>query len=124
MIEISKAVIEKEGKYLLLKRASHSKSYPDLWDFTGGKDDPGETHEESVIRETQEETSFVIDPGKEIKTIPYKDEKHDLLFHYFVPQPVEGEIKLSDDHSEYKWFSLEEIKILELHPAVRLYFGM
>ena len=61
MLEVSKSVISKEGKYLLLKRADHSRNFPSLWDFAGGKDDLGETPKESVVRETLEETCFEID---------------------------------------------------------------
>ena len=122
MIEVSKAVFEKEGKYLLLKRASRSRSYPDLWDFPGGKHDPGETPQESVLRETKEETGYEIEPGEEVLTKEYHDEKHDIIFHYFTPKIIAGELKLSDDHSEFRWVAKEELNDLELHPAVRLFF--
>lgn len=122
MIHISKAVISEGGKYLLLKRASGSPNYPGAWDFTGGKDDPGETPEESVVRETKEETSLDIKPGKEIKSAAYKDREHDLFFHYFIPESVSGSVKLSSDHSEYKWLPKEDIEKLTLHPSVTLFF--
>ena len=122
MIEISKSVIQKNGKFLLLKRASHSKSYSDMWDFAGGKHDPGETPTQAVIRETKEETSFDIEPGNEIRTEEYHDEKHDLLFHYFTPKILSGDLTLSPDHSDFKWLSKEEMKDFELHPSVKLFF--
>ncbi|MFA5022303.1 MAG: NUDIX domain-containing protein [Patescibacteria group bacterium] len=122
MIEISKAVIQKNGKFLLLKRASHSKSYPNMWDFAGGKHDAGETPEQSVIREVKEETAFDLDPGPEVKTIHYQDEQFDLLFHYFIPKNISGSLKISPDHSEYKWFTKKEVNFLKLHPAVKEYF--
>jgi len=122
MIEISKSVIQKDGKFLLLKRALSSKSYPGMWDFAGGKHDPGETPEQAVIRETREETSYEIDPGKEIKKEEYHDEQHDLLFHYFVPTVLSGKLKLSYDHSEFKWVTKSEMENFELHPSVKLFF--
>ena len=122
MIEISKAVIQKNGKFLVLKRAAHSKTYPSLWDFAGGKHDPGETPEQSVIREAKEETAFNIDPGSEVKTIRCQNEQFDFLFHYFIPKIISGDFKISPDHSEYKWMAKEEIILFELHPAVKEYF--
>ncbi|MCK5629660.1 MAG: NUDIX hydrolase [Nanoarchaeota archaeon] len=121
MIEISKSVIQKDSKFLLLKRASHSKSYPDMWDFAGGKHDPGETPEEAAIRETKEETSYDIEPGIEIRTEEYHDKKHDLLFHYFTPKILSGDLTLSPDHSDFKWLSKKEMKSFELHPSVKLF---
>ena len=123
MVEISKAIFEKNGRYLLLQRASHSQSYPDLWDFPGGKHEPGETSQQSVIREVKEETSFDIEPGEEIKLAAYKDDKHDLLFHYFIPSSVSGELKLSPDHSDYKWVEIKELNGLTRHPSVVLFFA-
>ena len=121
MIEISKAVIIRGDKYLLLKRASRSRAYPDKWDFAGGKHEPGETPEQAVVRETKEETALSINPGKELKKEEYHDKKYDLLFHYFIPT-FSGEIRLSDDHSEYRWISKEDIKDFDLHPSVRMFF--
>lgn len=120
MIEISKAVIQKNKKFLLLKRCTVS--YPDTWDFAGGKHDPSETPVQSVIRETKEETNLDIDPGPEIKKIHYQDEKFDLLFHYFEPKIVSGDFKISPDHSDYKWVTKNEIEFLKLHPSVSEYF--
>ena len=120
MIEVSKAVIQKNGKFLLLKRATVS--YPNTWDFPGGKHDPAETPEQSVIRETKEETSFNIVPGPEVRTIHYQDEQFDLLFYYFIPKIISGDLKISPDHSEYRWLTEKEINSLELHPAVKEYF--
>jgi len=107
MIEISKAVIQKNGKYLLLKRATIS--YPETWDFAGGKHDLDETPEQSVIREVKEETGFDITPGLEIKTVHYQDNQFDLLFHYFVPKTISGKLIISPDHSEYKWVTRKDI---------------
>ncbi len=124
MLEISKAVIQKDGKYLLLKRASNALSFPGLRDFTGWKDDPGETHTQSVMREVKEETSYDIIPWDEMKRAEYHDKKYDLSFHYFIPASVRGEIRLSDEHSDLLRATLEEIKNLELHPSVPLFFDL
>ena len=124
MIHISKSIIQKNGKYLLLKRASHSKSFPDTWDFAGGKHDPGETSEQAVTRETKEETCYDINPGNEIRTEEYHDKKHDLLFHYFIPKIISGNLKLSSDHSDFIWIPKENLKEFELHPSVKLFFDL
>ncbi len=118
--KISKAVIEKDGKYLLLKRATSS--YPDTWDFTGGINDKNETSTEAVIRETKEETALDIEPGEEIKKAFYVDDNFELTFHYFIPESISGTLKLSNDHSEYIWKTKEELKELDLHPSVSKFF--
>lgn len=124
MLKISKAIIIKDSKYLLLKRAPISASFPDLWDFAGGKHDLNETSVDSVIRETKEETSFDIKPGEIEKELEYHDEKFDLIFYFFNIKSYSGNLKLSTDHIEYLWLSKEEIKKYKLHPSVKLYFNL
>lgn len=121
--EISKAVIKKDGKYLLLKRAPHSKNFPKMWDFAGGKHNLGETSLESVVRETKEETNIDIKPGEEIKTEEYNNGKYELIFHYFIPSAMLGELKLSNDHSDFIWVSKEKLMNFKLHPSVKLFFN-
>lgn len=122
MIEISKSVIQRGDKYLLLRRAAHCRSYPNLWDFPGGKHDPGETPEQAVIRETKEETSYDIEPGKEVKQEKYRDKQHHLLFHYFIPERVSGKLELSSAHSDFVWIERGEMQDYGLHPSVKLFF--
>ena len=122
MQEVSKSVLIKNGKYLIMKRAQSSVSYKLLWDFAGGKHDQGEDPLNAVVRETKEETGFDIVPGEEIKTSEYHDDDHDLLFHYFIPKKYTGELKLSHDHIDAVWVSLEEMKNYDLAPSVKTYF--
>ncbi len=122
MIEISKAIIKKDDKYLLIKRASHSKSFPGTWDFPGGKIDPGETPGQAVVRGTMEEISFKIEPEEELKIAEYHDDEYNLLFYYFIPEVISGELKLSSEHSDFMWVTEEGAKELELNPCVELFF--
>lgn len=122
ILELGKAVIQKEDKYLLLKREPDAEDYQNLWDFAGGRLDPGETPVDAVIRETYEESALKIIPSSEIKEIKYEEEKRILIFHYFEPKSYEGEFKLSSEHTEYAWFTKEELDKLEVHPSVSEYF--
>ena len=82
ILELSKIIIKKENKYLIIKRTHLSKHYPNKWDFPGGKIDPGETPTQASIREAKEETNFEISPSKEIFFIEYFDETHHLGFSH------------------------------------------
>ncbi|MBI4895872.1 MAG: NUDIX domain-containing protein [Candidatus Aenigmarchaeota archaeon] len=124
MIKISKAVIQKDNKFLLLKRSPNSHGYRNTWDFAGGRDEKGETPEQSVIRETKEETSYDIVPGHHVRKEEYHDKEFDLSFHYFIPIKVSGSLKLSKDHTEFLWVSRKDIKKLKLHPSVKMFFDL
>tara|TARA_Y100000294_G_scaffold133869_1_gene126417 strand:+ start:13 stop:288 length:276 start_codon:yes stop_codon:yes gene_type:complete len=88
MTKIAKSVIQKEGKYLVILRSPNAKAYPNLWDFPGGKFEPGETPEQTVVRETKEEVALEIEAGPMLRIGEYHDDKHDLLFHYFAPKVI------------------------------------
>jgi len=122
-LEIAKAVIEKNGKYLLGLRELDARSYPEKWDFFGGQLDSGETPEDSVVREAKEETTLDITPNQKVKETVYEDAEYVLKLHYYQSTVISDvEIKLSTEHTEYQWFSKAEISNLQLHPSVSVYF--
>lgn len=124
MIEISKAIIKKDNRFLLLKRRPDSQTFPDTWDLPGGKHDEGESPRQAVVRETREETGYDIDPGEEIKKDWYRDGDAEYLYHYFITHHIQGELRLSTDHTASLWLTMEEMKGYPLHPSVRTYFLM
>ena len=121
--QISKAVIEKEGKFLLLLRRDGN-SYPNMWDFAGGKLDPGETPEQACIREVSEETHQKISELQALGEKEYSDDVRAITFYYFSPEKIEGDVVLSKDHDDFGWFTLEDIKIMPKHPSLLCYFNL
>lgn len=126
MIKPQKAVIKRDGKYLLLLRAAHLATFPEHWDFPGGRLDPGETKEEAVIREVFEETSLAIENPKVvgIYNLEIKKVGFGLVeFTIHTTSNAKGEVKLSDEHTDFKWLTKDEIlEITNLHPYIRDYF--
>ena len=104
-----------EGKYLLIKRSD--KKYPEVgakWDIVGGRIDPGTGLLENLKREIKEEVSLEL--TKEPKLIAAQDilrvpGRHVVRLTYIGE--IEGEAKLDEDHTEFAWLSLDEMKKLE-----------
>lgn len=104
-----------EGKYLLIRRSSEK--YPEVgakWDIVGGRIDPGTTLFENLKREIREEVNLELE--EEPKLIAAQDilevaDRHVVRLTYIGS--IEGEPRITDsDHSEWKWFTLQEIKNL------------
>ncbi len=104
-----------EGKYLLIRRSSEK--YPEVgakWDIIGGRIDPGTTLLENLKREIKEEVNL------DLKALPWLVAAQDILkvagrhvVRLTYIGSIEGEPKITDtDHSEWKWFTLKEIKNL------------
>jgi len=107
-----KVIIQnEEGKYLLVKRADNEKKeHFGNWECPGGKVRKGETFEEAAIREVKEEVNLDIKIIKVVKKIS-KDDK--IVAIVFLGKPLSKKVILSKEHSDYGWFTYEELKSLE-----------
>ncbi len=105
---IGVAVIRNNQGQILIDRRRPEGAMGGLWEFPGGKIEPGETMEECIKREIQEELGIVIEVGEHLITIDhtYTHLRVTLTVHHCryltgVPQPIECD--------EIRWVSLEEI---------------
>ena len=67
MTEVVAALIWRGDKFMICQRPSH-KARGLLWEFVGGKVEPGETKEQALIRECQEELAVTLSVGDVLKT--------------------------------------------------------
>lgn len=63
MTEVVAALIWDQDKFMICQRPAH-KARGLLWEFVGGKVEPGETKEQALIRECQEELAITLDVGE------------------------------------------------------------
>ena len=106
-----KVIIEKSGKYLLIKREDNEKKeHKGNWECSGGKLEREESFEEAAIREVKEETNLDIDIKKVVKEIKKGNETHAIVF---LAKSKNTDAKLSKEHSDFGWFTYKELKNLE-----------
>lgn len=112
---VVRAIIkDSEDNILILKRAPDSRSNPRCWELPGGKVEPGESFDHAMIREIKEETNLNISLRKAVG-IAQQDLPHIHSVHVIMTVNVDsGDLKISDEHTDYRWASLEEIKSLPL----------
>jgi 8-oxo-dGTP diphosphatase len=109
------AVIERDGNYLVGQRAEH-KRHGSLWEFPGGKVEPGETHFETARRELAEELDVrVLSVGSAI--FSFADPGSEFLIE-FVPTTIHGSPKCLE-HMDLRWVSLPDLPSLDLAPSDR-----
>jgi 8-oxo-dGTP diphosphatase len=104
----------KDGKYLTVRRSAEKyTNVPAHWEFAGGRINPGTPLFENLQREVMEETGLEIEG--EPKLLEAQDiirpHKHIVRLTYFGH--ANGEVVLSDEHTEYQWLTLEDLKKLE-----------
>jgi len=118
-MDIVKALIERDGKFLLLHRPKDKKYKPDHWDFPGGKVDKGEDLKTALRREIREETALKVNSIEELRT--FDEKEGDIEFTLILYRcETEGEIFLNEEHTEYRW--VKDISSYKTMPYIRTFF--
>jgi 8-oxo-dGTP diphosphatase len=113
---MSTALIEKNGKFLVLKRSKKNLTNKGKWQFPEGKLRSGEDLVKALKREVEEETNLIVVDAKifGIHSSILKEAKGAFrLFRTVFRCKVLGKIKLSEDHDEYAWVDKESLKRLD-----------
>ncbi len=115
MTEVAAALIWNEDKFMICRRPAH-KSNALLWEFVGGKLEPGETKQDALIRECREELGITVNVGDEFFDVVHQ--YPDILVHLtiFHATIAEGTPKLLE-HCDLKWITPKEIPDYTFCPA-------
>ena len=110
-----RGIARKNDEILILKRHPESKTNPNKWELPGGKVDPGEDFDKALIREFNEETNLNIELGQFVGAVQ-EDFPHKKTIALVMEVVLLGEIevKISDEHIDWKWATIEEIKNLKI----------
>ena len=115
MTEVVAALIWLGDKFMICQRPAH-KARGLLWEFVGGKVEPGETKEQALIRECQEELAVMLSVGDVFMDVihVYPDlTVHLTLFNATI---AEGEPQKLE-HNDIKWITPSEIPNYVFCPA-------
>lgn len=115
MTEVVAALIWDQDKFMICQRPAH-KARGLLWEFVGGKVEPGETKEQALIRECQEELAVTLNVGEVFMDVIH--EYPDLTVHLtlFLATIREGTPQRLE-HNDICWITVDEIDQYEFCPA-------
>ena len=108
------AIIKNEDKILATKRGYGE--FINMWEFPGGKIEPGETKEQALVREIKEELNIEISVDNFALDIEYQYPNFYLFMSCFMCSIKEGSIELLE-HNDGKWITKEELNTLNWLPA-------
>ena len=109
-LAITSAIIKNDNKFLIAKRAATKKYSPNQWEFISGFLDTDESVEEIILREIEEELGVSGKIVKTFKPFSFADAEALWLTMPFAVEIETDKIKInSQDHSELKWVSREEL---------------
>lgn len=115
MKEVVAALIWRGDKFLICQRPAN-KARGLLWEFVGGKVERGETKEQALIRECQEELAITVEPHEVFTEVTH--EYPDITVHLtlFNCTISKGQPQLLE-HNDMKWITSAEIPDYEFCPA-------
>jgi len=115
MVEVVAALIWDKDKFMICQRPAN-KARALLWEFVGGKVEPGETKEQALIRECQEELAVTVSVGDAFMDVVH--EYPDITVHLtlFNATIAEGEPQ-NLEHNDIKWIKVSEIDNYVFCPA-------
>lgn len=114
-IEVVGAVIIKDGLILCAQRGSTGK-LPGMWEFPGGKIEPGESAAEALVREITEELSCTIEVDEFINKAEFEYDFGIVILSTYYCSLLSGEPILSE-HENMAWLRSDELQTLEWAPA-------
>ena len=115
MTEVVAALIWERGKFMICQRPA-GKARGLLWEFVGGKVEPGETKADALVRECREELGVTVGVGEAFMEVTH--EYPDLTVHLtlFNAEIASGTPQKLE-HNDIRWISPEEIDAYDFCPA-------
>lgn len=119
------AVVFQGSEVLLVRRGNEPSK--GMLGIPGGVVELGETAEEAVVREVEEETGITVKALRVLDVLDsiVRDEEGGIRFHYvlleFLCEPIGGELRASTDVSEALWAPLAGFEELDVMPRTRAF---
>ena len=107
LIEMACGILVRDNRILIQKRQADD-VWANLWEFPGGRLQEGETPEQAVVREFEEETGLAIAGLKKINAVRHSYMHYRVTLHGFFCQAPEGEPALHAAQ-ENRWVRFEEL---------------
>ena len=115
MTQVVAALIWSRDKFMICQRPAH-KARGLLWEFVGGKVEPGETKEQALIRECREELAVTLSVGDIFMEVTHEYPDitvHLTLFNATISEGTPQKI----EHNDIQWITPAQIPDYDFCPA-------
>lgn len=115
MLMVTAGIIEENGKFLIAKRKDGD-HLANKWEFPGGKIEDGETPEECLKRELNEEFGIETEIGEFVGESQFRYPNQNVTLLGYIVRYISGDFQLNA-HKEMKWVKLEDINQVDFANA-------
>jgi len=116
-VDVAAAVIRRGGLVLLARRAP-GRAMAGLWEFPGGRVEPGETPAQALVRELREEMNVEASVGRQLHSETCSTDRGVFRILFLEVHGIEGEPALND-HDALEWVTPAAMADMPLAPADR-----
>lgn len=113
-IEVVAAII-REGDRIFATQRGYGE-FKDMWEFPGGKVEPGEDRIHALKREIREELDTEVDVDSFLCTVDYDYPDFSITLHFYMCSVVSGTLVLKE-HEAARWLSASELRSVGWLPA-------
>ena len=117
MIEVVAALVWDKDRFMICQRPAH-KARALLWEFVGGKVEPGETKEQALIRECQKELAITLNVGDVFMDVVHKYPDINIHLTLFNATIADGVPQLIE-HNDIKWILPEYIIAIKINQTIK-----
>ena len=117
-VEVVAGLIQDDrGRYLITHRRTGS-HLAGMWEFPGGKREPGESLEDALRRELTEELSATFAVGEHVETVRWEYPERTVVIHFYGCRLESGTIEARESQA-MEWVEARRLKELDFPPADR-----
>ena len=113
-IEVVTAILHRGGAYFVTQRGYGE--FDGMWEFPGGKLEPGETPEEALVREIREELATEISVDRFVTTLEWDYPTFHLSMRCYLCSIISGSLTLLE-HEAAAWLDREHLHSVKWLPA-------
>ena len=117
-VSVVGAVI-REGERVLMAQRPEGKAQAGLWEFPGGKIEPGETPEEALARECREELALEIENPSVLRSVVHRYPEKTVRLILVECSVRPGSVPVPQEGQSVVWIALDQIRAMDLCPADR-----
>ena len=104
---------------LIVKRHPKLKTDPEMWELPGGKVEDGEYFTKALVREIKEEVNLDCEVGDLCEAVQNDYSNKRTVQLYMHLDNVNGDVKISEEHTEFMWASIDMLKSLEISTSLK-----
>jgi mutator protein MutT len=113
--QVTAGIIRRDGRLLITRRPEGS-HLAGMWEFPGGKQEPGETLEACLAREIGEELGVEIRVGERIRVVEHEYEEKRVTLHFFLCELPDATGVRGLQGQELRWVRPEELTSFRFPP--------